>query len=328
MNRMVWKVGAIGLLSSACGVQQLDAGPSGEPAPAAFDAGEAAREKALWPYGAPSNSFDRPCTLPAPPELAGTWQGQLHSYAFPTGSSAIRIDITGSYEEADGLCGKVTFGTGSPPPVATDPAADPPELVFQSGALPPGPPSVAPFTLPLEGFPYEFYQPGTRHVLTTVGNDGGMPVLADAGVSSGTIAVDGDRVTFAISMRQPLKSWCNIQLSYFLGNTDGRYQLADPPMMNCISEDSIDDGPGSIECSALSGVTFRGVSCAQATYCTLHACDCAFASLYNKSPPHGCTVNVSGDGQFNLTLNGSALAGTVSFGAGTALHRLDVTRIP
>lgn len=122
-----WATGALGLFGAGCGVQRLDAGTTSEPAPTFVDAGEAARERALWPFGPPSNSFDLPCTLPAPPELAGTWLGQLPSYKLPSGSSAIRIDITGAYEEADGLCGTVTFGEGSPPPVATDPSADPPD---------------------------------------------------------------------------------------------------------------------------------------------------------------------------------------------------------
>lgn len=179
---------------------------------------------------------------------------------------------------------------------------------------------------PVEGFPYEFYQPGTRYASTSVATDGGSFILVDAGVSGATRAVEGNHVRFAISMRQPLKSWCNIQFSYVLHEFDVTKTLLDRPMTSCIPLDAIDNGPGSISCPTIGGVTLRGVSCAQASYCVTHSCDCSRVSFDNKSPPHGCTVDASGDGAFDLTLNGSVLTGSVSFPLGRVVRALDLTR--
>lgn len=208
MPRTCWVVGALGLLGTACGVQRLDAGSMSDGTPASSDAGEAARERQLWPYGPPSNSFGLPCTMPAPPELAGTWTGQFDSYKLASGSSAIRIDVKGAYEQSDGLCGTVTFGEGTAPPIATDPQAPPPGE--------PARPDVSAISALLEGFPYEFAQPGRQHAVKTMGTDSGLLTFADAGLSSFPGAVDGDRVLFAITERQPFKSWCNLQSSYLV----------------------------------------------------------------------------------------------------------------
>lgn len=91
--------------------------------------------------------------------------------------------------------------------------------------------------------------------------------------------------------------------------------------MSCIPTTALDYAPGGTNCpGTLSGISVYGVSCAQATYCVLHACDCESSSVDNKSPPHGCTVLENKDLLFNLTLDGSGLSGTMG------VQRLHLTR--
>jgi hypothetical protein len=303
----------LGLLFAACGIQRLDAGSKQE-----SDVGSAP-EPPLWPFGMPSNSFEKPCSLPPPHELAGTWLGDFDSHRFASGSSAIRIDVLGAFDQPDGLCGTVTFGKGKAPPLATDPEAFPP------GEPPDPDPSFG--STPLEGFPYEFYQSGRGHFFT-IDVDGGVPQFVDAGFSDATGAVDGDRVHFGITLRQPMKSWCNLQFSYSLSGSNSAAQtiLSGGRNMNCIPPSAIaDDGHGDTQCFGIfSGVPFRGVSCAQAEYCALQACDCEASSFENKSPPHGCSIRMTGEAPFNLILNGAELSGTVTFSSAFASETLSV----
>lgn len=314
MLRRAQAIGMLGLLVSACGIQRLDAGSKKEK-----DIGSAP-EPPLWPYGMPSNSFNETCSLPAPPELSGTWLGRFDSHRFASGSSVIRIEVLGAFDHPDGLCGTVTFGKGTPPLVATDPKAFPP------GEPPDPDPSFG--SSPLEGFPYEFYQPGRGRYFTITNLDGGVPEFVDAGLADATGAVDGDRVHFAVTLRQPMKSWCNLQFSYSLSgnNSAGQTILSGGTNMNCIPSTAIaDDGQGDTQCfGVFAGVPFRGVSCAQAEYCALQACDCESASSGNRTPPHGCTIRMSGDAPFNLILNGANLSGTVTFSSAYTSETLAV----
>jgi hypothetical protein len=313
---MLSRACVLGLLLSACGVERLDAGST-----ASTDAGEAAREKALWPLGPPSNSFNLPCTLPAPPELAGMWQGQFDSHQLASGSSAIRIDVGGAYEAAGGLCGTVTFGEGTAPPLATDPEAPAPgEPQSPSATL------LAGVTL-LEGFPYEFHAAGRQPVFKDTLPDGGLPSrLVDAGLTPG--AVEGNQVSFGITLRQPLKSWCNLQFSYLLANYEASASqnlLLGGPQTNCIPLTAlVDDGSRGTFCSGV-GTNVQGVSCQQATYCVMRACNCVVSSIDNRSPPHGCTVLPASETRFSLTLDGSVLSGTVNL-ASAGLQPVHFTR--
>lgn len=312
-------MGALALFVSACGIERLDAGAVKDHAPELPDGAVPVSEPPLWPYGAPSNSFNQPCTLPAPPELAGTWQGQFDSQKFHSGSSAIRIDVKGSFMQSDGLCGTVTFGEGTAPPVATDPKA-----------LPPGePPNPAPgfATSPLEGFPYEFYQNGKRHVPNFVSNDGGPLRAVDAGFPDLPGAVEGNQVRFGVTLRQPLKSWCNLQLSYEVTGSGSAAQalLRGGSTTSCIPASAAETPDGTDCGGVLSGVLFRDVSCAQAEYCVLHACDCNSWSYENMSPPHGCTVSPTNETAFILTVDGSTLSGTVTLSGYQTVH---LTRMP
>jgi hypothetical protein len=317
MLSKAWSMGVLGLAVSSCGVERLDAGSIDDHAPASMDAGQAAREKALWLFGAPSNSFNLPCTLPASAELAGTWQGQFDSLKLTSGSSAIRIDVTGAYEGADGLCGTVTFGEGTTPPIATDPAAPPP-----------GEPEQPPlFSVRfLEGFPYEFYEPGRQHVLRAV-TDAGTDELVDAGLSTAAGAVDGNQIEFHITSRQPAKSWCNLQFSYRnTADIPGQNPFLSGPTMNCVPSNAFDEQSASNDACGV-GYPIHGISCAQALYCIYQVCDCASFGANDKSPPHGCTVQMKNDLLFNLNLEGSAMSGTLSLSGAMAMS-LHLTRVP
>jgi hypothetical protein len=312
MTRTSWTASALALSLWACGVERLDAGSIDDHAPAPADAGEAASPMALWPLGPPSNSFDLACTLPAPPELAGTWQGILDVTHFPSGSRAVRIDFTGAYEGSDGLCGVVTLGQGNAPAIATDPEAPPPGE--------PANPDPSVLTTVIEGFPYEFRQAGRLRTINLVGVEGGLPVFVDAGLSAMPGAVDGNQVSFGISLRQPLKSWCNLQLSYRLKSAHNSVQnlLLGGAPMSCIPDTALDAAKGSYCDGGISGVAVRGVSCAQAAYCILHTCDCD--EPIPTSPIHGCTVYPTGETSFMLALNGSVLSGAIVLKGLQTLH--------
>jgi hypothetical protein len=251
-----------------------------------------------WP-NAPSNSFELPCTLPAPDGLAGTWLGEFDTYALPSGSRAIRLDVTGAYQASDGLCGTVTFGNGDQPPVATDPEAPPPGQPAQ-----PGSPPLA--QVPTEGFKFEFFEAGTP-----VPDAGILPFVP------GKPAVLGNRIRFGINLRQVYKSWCDLQLSYPVRPgtpTPSELLLEGLPPVFCVPPDTFSDGPGGTSCGGdLAGVTVLHVSCAQAIYCLLRACDCSSGPTDPKQPPpHGCTVFPTGSTAFDLTLDGASLSGNVS----------------
>jgi hypothetical protein len=296
MTRRWRTVGALALLLPACGVERLDAGSPGLT--------DAQKQQLLWPFGAPTNSFDLPCTLPAPAAIAGTWQGQFDSMTLPMGSYAIRVDVTGAFDQPDGLCGKVTFGQSTPWSLATDPTAAPPGE--------PTNPDSSIFSRPVAGFPYEFYQPGkddTSDLASKVMGPGVGPL-------SPTPGFDGDHVHFAIAMRQPVKSWCNLQFSYVLDNetTVGQMRLLGGTKMGCIPTDALtlDASGGATSCGAVAAYV-RGVSCMQAAYCSFKACDCDIANPDTSFRFHGCTVHIPGDTPFDLTLDGDELSGTISF---------------
>lgn len=323
-----WRaLAAVGLFGIACGVERLDAGSIDDHAPASTDAGAAAREKKLWPFGQPSNSFNLPCTRPAPPQLAGTWSGQFDSFELASGSSAIRVDVTGAYEDADGLCGTVTFGQGAAPPIATDPGAPPPGEPENPTAPPPGATDFRSGWF-LEGFPYEFYEPGRQHFLRTV-IDAGTAEVDDGGFSVIPGAVDGDHAKFHITGRQPIKSWCNLQFSYLITDNKPSQNILLGPTASCVPPSALDDKSGSNNdyCGPLTGIPIHGVSCTQALYCTFHYCDCGSDNVGNESPPHGCTVRMTNDFPFDLNLDGSAMAGTLTANGATVLP-LHLTRVP
>src|SRR5689334_20185369 len=97
-----------------CGAQVLDVGSP--------DAGPPVGHHRDFPP--PSNSFGctpghentdcwgTPCKGDVPPELAGPWVGQLSDVTFPSGSSALRIEVkgtTGLLPAQSGICGAVIF---------------------------------------------------------------------------------------------------------------------------------------------------------------------------------------------------------------------------
>jgi hypothetical protein len=69
--------------------------------------------------------------------IVGTWQGYVENFEFFSGSDA--VDLVISHANASNVCGKLTFGMGTPPPPPTDPDVGYPPGEFDGGA--PFPPS-------------------------------------------------------------------------------------------------------------------------------------------------------------------------------------------
>lgn len=283
----------------ACSSVSLDAGSD-------RDGGKAqvtpATHGTRWP-GAPSNTFDEPCTtLAAPNGFGGIWEGAFDSYTLPSGSRALRVEIDGAYEQQNGLCGKVVFGTGAPPPVATDPKAAPPGAPWPLGSN--DLPRLG--RIPVEGFVYEFASNGT------------LPTTPDGGGSFNSLpAVQGDRARFAITFLQSYKSWCNLQLSYqYPGTLDPRHALTGtPPRYGCVPPDAQGGIDGGLVCPNFSGLYLHDVSCAQVTYCIAAVCTCGTVAFAGVGAAEGCTVpppvNNPGSSNFDLTLSGDVLSGNV-----------------
>jgi hypothetical protein len=280
----------------ACGVVRLDAGSVGD---GGRPDARSEIEGTLW-SGVPSNTFDLPCTLAAPDGFGGVWEGEFDSYDLPSGSRALRLQIDGAYEESDGLCGKVVFGKGEPPPMATDPTAPPPGAPWpldSQSRLRVG-------RVPVEGFVYEFANVGTDPYAP----DGGGALFAPA-------AVHGQRAQFAITFLQSYKSWCNLQPAYELapGTQDPQHTLTGTsPRYGCLPPDVQSGMEGGLVCPGFVGSRLHGVSCVQATYCSGSVCDC----LPGLGPTSGgCTVLPPalglGTSNFDLTLSSDTLSGNI-----------------
>lgn len=306
MKRRVLVLGGIGLLGFACGTERLNAGSSvGADAGGSPDAGNV--HARYWP-DAPSNSFDVPCTLPPPPSLAGAWEGAFDTYALPSGSKSVRVEITGAFMQSDGLCGTVTFGSGEPLPVATD-----------AETAPPGAPNLAEAALagrlPREGFGYEFNAPGT--------------LALDGAVLLAKPAVKGDQVRFGINLKQSFKAWCNLQPAYL---DDFGAPLSSSLFGACLPPEAFDPGSDARPCEGLN-LMVRHASCAQAAFCVTGLCTCGTAnpglSGLSASPSRaasGCTVPPTPSTMFALTLAGTALTGTVELP--NTIETLRLTRLP
>jgi hypothetical protein len=271
-------LGGAALVALACGTTRLNAGSNGDGGTA-----DAAPQGYVW-RGTPSNSFELKCDLPAPAWLAGVWQGEFDSYTLDSGSKAVRIEFTGSFELPNSVCGTVTFGEGVPPPVAADPKAPPP-----GGTGTPSAPII-------EGFAYEFYA-------------GSYPL--DAGAAT-PVGIDDQRVRFGITLMQIYKSWCNLQVSYAqfdqpeLGSTV-------PPInrFRCVPPNAITLGWTGRHCGD-SGLNIEWDSCAQALYCHIDVCDCG---------GWGCTVSPSSQGvAFDLSRAGTILSGNIALNGIEGLH--------
>lgn len=118
----------------------------------------------------------------------GEWAGYIENVQFQSGSDAIHMNVTGS--QGDQIEGVVTFGAGSPPPVAVDP-----DVGYPTGAACGYQPGVT------EGFAYT--------------------------VLAGNMSVA--RLQFGIDARELWKTWCELQTSYEWG-ADGQLFSCLPPL--------------------------------------------------------------------------------------------------
>jgi hypothetical protein len=254
-GRTILTLGSAALVALACGTTRLNAGSNGDGGTPSADAGP----RGLPWLGTPSNSFDQKCDLPAPDWLAGAWQGEFDAYTLPSGSKTIRIEFTGADQTPSAVCGRVTFGQGEPPPVATDPKALPPGA---NGSL------VTPI---MEGFAYEFV------------SSFGSVTSFDAGAPTAP-GVDDRRIRFGITLNQIYKSWCNLQLSYAQFDPSTIPGPPLEPLYSCVPRGAFSHGSDGRLCDA-APLTIVGASCAQALYCFLDVCDCNkgshFSSYFN-----------------------------------------------
>lgn len=292
-GRTVLSLGGAGLVGLACGTTRLDAGSNGDSGTPTVEAGL----PGVRYVGTPSNSFDDlKCEVPAPDWLAGAWQGEFDAYMLPSGSRALRIQFTGA-PGPNGLCGTVTFGEGVPPPIATDPQAPPP------GA------SSSKYAQIIEGFEYEFIAPGTAP--------------SDAGAPARPLGLEDQRVRFGITLNQIYKSWCNLQLAYWQFNpSTGDLSNRPTTSFRCAPAGAYTAAHGSSSCD--SGFSVAGLSCAQNLYCFLDVCECN--ADYAAAAELGCTVNPSDATEFDLSLAGTILSGSVVLlGGSTGMH---LTRAP
>jgi hypothetical protein len=111
----------------------------------------------------------------------GEWAGYIENVQFQSGSDAIHMNVTGS--QGDQIEGVVTFGAGSPPPVAVDP-----DVGYPTG-------------------PACGYQPGVTEGFAYTVLAGNMSVA---------------RLEFGIDARELWKTWCELQTSYEWG-ADGPF---------------------------------------------------------------------------------------------------------
>jgi hypothetical protein len=312
---------ALGVLGSACGEVKLNAGSTGDAGarPGADGGANPGDDVGVpWP-GTPSNSFDQPCTGAAPDSVRGIWQGELDSFVLPSGSKAIRIDVAGGGANG-GLCGTVTFGTGEPPPLATDPAAAPPAAPASLILAPDADRAV------VEGFAYEFNALGAPP-FDPGGIDGALSVPGE--VLMLPRAVEGSRIRFGITLRQVYKSWCNLQLA-FPRQTNFLTQNAPQDDFLCAPPDLLANEPGGTYCAddgPLTNITVHHASCEQAVFCLAALCSCGNGRGPGVEPLAGCTVFNNASTRFDLAVSGSTLSGSVVL-TGQSVETMHLTRVP
>jgi len=115
--------------------------------------------------------------------IVGNWSGYVESYQFASGSDAIQVTITAANDAH--VCGKVTFGQGTPPAPPTDPNIGyPPSLVASLSST--GAAGAPNLDMNSEGYP--------------------MTML------NGTASTA--RLQFQVNQRELWKTWCEMQTPY------------------------------------------------------------------------------------------------------------------
>jgi hypothetical protein len=304
------------LILSACGAEVYDAGSNDPTLPASAN-------RTYPPYGPASESFGcvpgdpacygKPCEEyfagainpgggKVPPDVAGAWVGEFDDYALSSGSRAVRVEFRGNqdYGPHTGLCGVVTFGTGAPPPMPSDPdslAAYPPgteflDNGFKSASV--GAPASR-YRYPYEGFQYEFY---------------------DSRMSS---YEPGAAVRFGIMTTQIVKAYCDMQTAYrqdpLFPNQSTWYSCLPQHMSRSSGPD------GCMLCGPpYDGRTYGSsncepVSCEKEVLCEEdRTCHC---------DETGCSMDYEPDALVDLMLNGDTATGSIAI---DGIHSLHLTR--
>lgn len=223
---------------------------------------------------------DGPYTLA--PGVAGTWTGYFQGGSPVSTSDAIELSLQ---TQADGSGDiRVIIGTGGSFPPATSPT--------------------------------DYYPPGMMPTEPSFD----VPRLVE-GVSYRAHAVtwQGTRLKFFLAQTEAWQSWCALQTSYFV-NDSNRY--------NCIpgfGGTSSGQGDGATMCSTsdVQGTKQTQVPCAQYSlcwsgqFCTCDSCGCAARAAYPGDPTALQTGNAS---TFDVTFEGDLATGV---GAG---HNVRLTR--
>ncbi len=164
-------------------------------------------------------------------DLAGVWVGEVElfsaldpdpgSYRFPSGSSEIVMELTGTAELFTFLVGTLRFGEGLPPAPATDPERGYPVDAsdFFYGSSPDAPP-------PIEGFSHALHSASVypdseafAEVLEDLDGEasGDLPELLHAT----NRYVRDNAMSFGFSTNEVLASWCALQTFEECGTVGG-----------------------------------------------------------------------------------------------------------
>jgi len=222
---------------------------------------------------------DGPYTLA--PGVAGTWTGYFQGGSPVSTSDAIEFSLQTQTDGSGDI--RVFIGTGAPLPPATS-ATD----YYPPGMMPD--PS---FDVPrlVEGVSYR------AHAVTW----------------------EGTRLKFFLAQTEAWESWCALQTSYFVNDSD-RYNCI-PGFGGTIAEHA--DGGPMCSTSDVEGTRQTPVSCAQFSlcqsgqFCTCDSCGCAARSAYPGDPTALQTGNAS---SFDVTFEGDLATGV---GGG---HNIRLTR--
>jgi hypothetical protein len=173
--------------------------------------------------------------------IVGTWQGYVENFMFYSGSDATKLVI--SHANLSSVCGKVTFGMGTPPPPPTDPNV----------GYPPGYDAGAPL-----GF-----------VDRDVRRFEGFPMSVLGGRWS------DPRLQFTATTSEVWKAWCELQTPY-RRQVPGEYYMCVPyassshytPAEGCVID--LPSGNVPIDCGKLTLCTMGMCTCT-ASGCTVEA---------------------------------------------------------
>jgi len=150
--------------------------------------------------GAGGSAPSSPGACQAAPDLsmAGTWEGYVENYAFFSGSDAVRVVIGGT-NAGSGVCGTVTLGQGTPPPLGSDPDVGyPSDLDSRSELVDDLPANDFKDYRPAEGFAYEMLNG----------------------------SVEGKRVRFQLAYGEFWKGWCGLQRTTYWSASFQTYSCA------------------------------------------------------------------------------------------------------